>query len=399
MSYSVIEDGHISSPAGFRATGVSSGLKEIRARDLAIVYSQHPCRVAALFTSNALRAAPIFFNQAILARNREGVRAVLINSGYANAGTGQSGLTNAVECAKIAADELEVPRDSIMLMSNGQIGVALPMEKMRDGIRRAASELDSGAGHRAAIAILTTDTRPKDRAFRVQVREGRSIIVAGMAKGNRMPHPRMGSLMAILTTDAPIDSRLLARSLDQSYGKSFGRMMIDSDTSPNDGVILMANGAEGGNPIVDASSWEFAAWQESLDAICTDLAMQVVRDAASGGKFVQIHVRGATNETTARQVAQTVARSASVRWACAKGVAEWGGILVAVGASGVELRPETIELRIGATTVFLDGIPARFDPISVIQTISAPEIEVTIDLHMGPGNATIWTCTSPGDVQ
>jgi glutamate N-acetyltransferase / amino-acid N-acetyltransferase len=397
MTYSVIDDGHVSSPDGFRATGVSAGLKEIRARDLALVYSQRPCRAAALFTTNAITAAPVYFDQAVLARNRESIRAVLVNAGHANAGTGQAGLQNAVECAKIAADELEVPRDSVLLLSTGQIGVALPMDKMREGIRRAASELDSSGGKRAAIAILTGDTRPKDRALRVTLREGRGVTLAGMAKGSRMMQPQLATLLAVVTTDAPIESRLLHRALEQSAARSFGRLAIGGDSSPNDGLILLANGSAGGPPVGDPNSYEFGAFQEALDYLCGDLAQQVAREAASNGKLIHIHVRGAASEATARQVALTVARSSSVRWAYAKGTPDWGGLLVAVGASGVELRPEALELRLGAVTVMADGTAARFDQSALVQAISGPEVELTVDLHIGASAATVWTCTTPMD--
>ncbi len=397
MSYNILDDGHISSPRGFRATGVSGGLKEVRARDLALIYSQKACRAAAVFTTNAILAAPVFFDQAILARNRANIRAVLINAGQANAGTGQQGLADAIECAKLTADELEVPRDSILLMSTGQIGVPLPMQRMREAIRRAVSELDSGGGRRAALAILTTDTRPKDRALVVSLREGRSVVIAGMAKGSRMIHPRLATLLCVITSDVAIDTRLLARSLDQSVRQSFGRLTIDGDTSPNDAIVLLANGASEAPPIVDAGSWEYGAWQEGLDALCANLAQQVLRDAAASGKLVQVHVRGAPDASGARQVAQAVARSASVRWACAHGVADWGGLLVAVGASGAELRPDLLELRLGPALVMLDGLPLRFDAAAAVQALSGPEIELTVDLHMGASSATVWTCTTPVD--
>ncbi|MEN9934904.1 MAG: hypothetical protein RLZZ387_1483 [Chloroflexota bacterium] len=397
MTYSVIDDGHISSPGGFRATGVSAGLKEIRARDLAVVYSQQPCKAAALLTSSAIVAAPVFFTQAILARNRESLRAVVINAGQANAGTGQPGLASAVECAKIAAEELEVPRDSVLLMSTGQIGVPLPMDRMRDGIRRAASELDSSGGRRAAIAMLTSDTRPKDRALRVSLREGRTAVVAGMAKGSRLTHPRSGTLLAVVTTDAPVESRLLHRALEQSAAKSFGRLTLNGEVSPNDCVIALANGQAGGAPLSDPATYEFGAFQEAMEALCADLAQQVVRDAAGAGKFVQVQVRGAASEAAARQVAQAVARSAPVRWACARGLADWGGMLVAVGASGTELRPDALELRVGSVMVMEGGLPVRHEAAAVVQAVSGPEVELTVDLHMGAAAATVWTCTSPID--
>jgi glutamate N-acetyltransferase / amino-acid N-acetyltransferase len=160
-------------------------------------------------------------------------------------------------------------------------------------------------------------------------------------------------------------------------------------------VIALANGAADVPPIVDASSWEYGAWQEALDAICADLAQQVVRDAAANGKFIQVHVRGAFSEANARQVAQTVAQSASVRWACANSVADWGGLLAAVGASGVDLRPDLLELRLGQVPVMLDGVPVKFDSAGVVQALSGPEIELVVDLHVGTSSATVWTCTVP----
>lgn len=398
MTYSIIEDGHIASPQGYRATGVACGLKGLgKMRDLALLYSQRSCKVAAMFTASQTRAAPVFFNQAILARNREAVRAVLINAGHANAGTGQPGLADAVECAKLTADELEVPRDSVLLMSTGIIGVPVPMHRMREGIRRAASELDSGGGHRAAMAIMTTDTRPKERTYRVGLRDGRSVTLAGMAKGTRMIHPRLATLLCLITTDLAIDSRLLARSLQQSVSRSFCRLNIDGDTSPNDTILLLANGAAEGPPVVDASSREYGAWQEALDALTADLAQQVVRDAAASGKIVQVQVRGAPNEGCACEVAEAISGSSAVRRAVAQGRPDWGTMLTAVGNSGAELRPELLELRIGGTTVMREGLPVPYDAAAVTASLSAPEVELLADLHLGPGAAVMWTCTWGGD--
>lgn len=398
MSYTIFEEGHISSPTGYRATGVSAGLKEGRkARDLALIYSQAPCKAAAMFTTSTTKAAPVFFDQAVLARNREGVRAVLINAGQANAGTGQPGLTDAIDCAKLVADELEIPRDSVLLMSSGIIGVPLPMERMRDGIIRAVSELDSGGGKRAALAMLTTDSRPKERAYRVHLREGRRITLAGMAKGTRMIHPQLATLLCVMTTDLPIDTRLLTRSLQQSVSRSFSRLTLDGDSSPNDGVLVLANGLEEGPPVMEVSSWEYGAWQEALDALTADLAQQIVRDAAGTGKIIRVTVRGAQTEAIARQVAQMVARSQAVRNACAQGRPDWGTILAAVGASGTEMRPELLDLYVGDLLLMLEGVPVSFDPTLALQLFSSPEIEFTIDLHLGPVGTTMWTCTWHGE--
>ncbi|GAB4444420.1 MAG: bifunctional glutamate N-acetyltransferase/amino-acid acetyltransferase ArgJ [Chloroflexi bacterium OHK40] len=393
MSYTIFEDGHIASPTGFRATGVSCGLKDgSKARDLALVYSQHPCRVGALFTTSLTKAAPVFLSQAILSRNRESIRAVLINSGHANAGTGQPGLTDAVECAKLVADELEIQRDAVLLMSTGVIGTPLPMQRMREGIRRAVSELDSGGGRRAAVAMLTTDTRPKERVFRVQLREGQRVTLAGMAKGTRMIHPRLGTLLALLTTDLAIDQRLLQRALQQSCARSFERLNLDGDSSPNDSVVILANGAAEGPPVGDGSR-ALAAFQEALDALCADLASQIVRDAAGSGKIMSIRVRGSASEEAARRIADRVAGSRSLRAALRRGTPDWGTILAAVGASEVEFRPELIDLRLGGMLVYQQGQAALYDQVNAVQIVSSPEIEITIDLNTGPAEYTVWTCT------
>jgi glutamate N-acetyltransferase/amino-acid N-acetyltransferase len=369
MSYTIFDDGHISSPSGYRATGVSCGMKDgTRARDLALVYSLHPCKVGALFTTSLTKAAPVFLSQAILSRNRETIRAVLINSGQANAGTGQPGLTDAVECAKLVADELEIQRDGVVLMSTGVIGAALPMSRMRDGIRRAVSELDSGGGKRAAVAMLTTDTRPKERALRVQLAEGQRVTLAGMAKGTRMIHPRLGTLLCVITTDAAIDQRLLQACLQQSAGKSFDRLNLDGDSSPNDSVLIMANGASGAPPIAGGSR-ELANFQEALDALCADLSQQILRDAAGNGKVI------------------------GVRSALRRGTCDWGPILAAVGASGAELRPELLGLRVAGIAVFQEGQAVPFDSAAAIQAFSSPEVEFTVELNAGPVELNVWTCT------
>jgi glutamate N-acetyltransferase/amino-acid N-acetyltransferase len=398
MSYTIFEDGHIASPIGFRATGISCGLKDgSKARDLALIYSQYPCKVGALFTTSVTKAAPVFLSQAILSRNREAIRAVLINSGQANAGTGLPGLNDAVECAKLVADELEIQRDAVLLMSTGVIGVSLPMAKLRDGIRRAVSELDSGGGRRAAVAIMTTDTRPKERVYRVQLREGHRITLAGMTKGTRMIHPQLATLLSVITTDVAIDVRLLNRALQQSVARSFSRLSIDGDSSPNDSIYILANGAAEGPPISDAGSWEFGAFQEALDHLCADLSQQIVRDAAGNGKMIQVTVRGATNDDNARKIALAVVRSSAVRAACRRGAPDWGTILAAIGASGAELRPELLELRVSGLLLMQEGLPVTHEPIAAVQAFSGQEIHLVIDLHLGPIETSMWTCTWSDD--
>lgn len=394
MSYTIYDDGHIASPVGYRATGVSCGLKEgSKARDLALVYSTRPASVAAVFTTSMAKAAPVFLSQAILSRNREAMRAVLINSGHANAGTGQTGLTDAVECAKLVADELEIARDAVLLMSTGIIGVPLPMQKMRDGIRRAVSELDSGGGRRAAVAILTTDSRPKERVLRVQLRDGQRGVLAGMAKGTRLIHPCMATLLVMITTDIAIEQRLLQRALQQSVGRSFNKLNLDGESSPNDSVIILANGAAENPPISDPSSREFGAFQEALDGLCAELAGQVVRDATGSGKIISVRVRGAESEEMARQVADAVARSRSLRLAVKRNLPDWGPLLAAVGGCKAELRPELVDLRVGQVQVLGQGAAVTYEQQALVQALSGPEVEFGVDLNIGPVELTIFSCT------
>jgi glutamate N-acetyltransferase/amino-acid N-acetyltransferase len=200
-----------------------------------------------------------------------------------------------------------------------------------------------------------------------------------------------------LTTDALIEARLLLRSLEQSIARSLGRLSIDNDVSPNDGVILLANGAAGGPAITDINSWEYGAWQEALDVLCNDLTQQIVRDTAANSKLVQIHVRGGASEEQARQVAVAVARSSAVRWSCARSIPDWGSIMVAVGGSGAEIRAEALEIRIGSIITLIDSTAARYDSAAVVQALSGTEVDLLIDLHMGSSTAMVWTCTPMGE--
>ncbi|MFQ3663318.1 MAG: bifunctional glutamate N-acetyltransferase/amino-acid acetyltransferase ArgJ [Chloroflexaceae bacterium] len=394
MNYAIFEDGHIASPQGFRATGVSCGLKDgSKARDLALVYSLHPCRVGALFTTNPIQAAPVFLSQAILSRNREAIRAVLINAGHANAGTGQAGLNDAVECAKLVADELEVPRDAVLLMSTGVIGVPLPMKRIREGIRRAVSELDSGGGRRAALAMLTTDSRPKERVYRVHLRDGQRITLAGMAKGTRLIHPRLATMLCLITSDVAIEQRLLQQALHQSAARTFNRLNLAGDSSPNDTVVALANGAAATPTITDARSPEFEIFQQALTALCADLTQQIVRDAAENGKIIHVRVRGATGEAMARQVADAIAGSRAVRSLLHRGSSDWGPFLSAIGSSCADLRPELLSLRLGSVLVLNEGAAVPFESTSMLQILSMPEVEVTVDLNIGPADLSLWTCT------
>jgi glutamate N-acetyltransferase/amino-acid N-acetyltransferase len=212
-----------------------------------------------------------------------------------------------------------------------------------------------------------------------------------------MIHPQLATLLSVITTDVAIDVRLLNRALQQSVARSFSRLSIDGDSSPNDSIYILANGAAEGPPISDAGSWEFGAFQEALDHLCADLSQQIVRDAAGNGKMIQVTVRGATNDDNARKIALAVVRSSAVRAACRRGAPDWGTILAAIGASGAELRPELLELRVSGLLLMQEGLPVTHEPIAAVQAFSGQEIHLVIDLHLGPIETSMWTCTWSDD--
>lgn len=391
MAWTVLEDGSISSPQGYRATGIHAGFKPTRARDLALVYSTESCTAAAMFTTSAIKGAPVLVDQAVLARNRDHIRAVLINSGVANVGTGRPGLEAAVECTRLVSDELEIPRDSVLLMSTGAIGIPLEMDKMRSGIRRAASELDSKGGPRAAMAILHTDRKPKHLALQVSLRDGHTVTLAGMAKGGVHVHPNLATMLCLITSDVSMPAPLLSRSLRQSVAESFHCVTIDGDMSPNDTVLLMANGAASAPPIISASSWEYGMWQEALNHLTKRLALMVVGDSSDEFPLMAVEINGARTDGEARLAALAIARSLGVRRGWQQGVCDWGAIVAALGGSGAELAVERLSLFCGERQIVQDGQLQ-------LQTLAAlpdPDqqgiIAMRLELQVGSGTTTIWT--------
>ncbi|GIV96417.1 MAG: arginine biosynthesis bifunctional protein ArgJ [Herpetosiphonaceae bacterium] len=390
VAYHILPEGSISSPSGYRATGIHAGLKPNRARDLALISSTQPCTTAAMFTSSVIKGAPVLFDQALLARNRDQIRAVLINSGIANVGLGRAGIEAATECARLVADELEIPADSVLLMSTGAIGVPLPMGQMRAGIRRAVSELDSAGGHRAALAILTTDQQPKEQAVSVQLRNDQEIVIAGMAKGGCRVHPNLATTLCLLTTDAALPAALLARSLRQAIDQSFHCITLDGDMSPNDSVILLANGAARTAPIAAASSWDYGAWQEALNALTRALARMVVEDG-NNQPLLTLEICGARTDGEARLAGLALTRSLGVRQSWRQGLVDWAAIVAALGASGADIAAERLMLQCGDQPIAVDGQILQDTPAMLPSWNEQREIVLRLDLNRGDGRATIWT--------
>jgi glutamate N-acetyltransferase/amino-acid acetyltransferase len=338
-------------PRGFRATGVACGIKKTGALDLALIASESDCSCAGVFTTNRVKAAPVVYDQELLKNNNNAVRAVVINSGCANACTGQVGMEDVCATAEAMAKTIGCRADQVLVLSTGVIGQRLDIEKLRIGIAEAAKQLTQEGGAIAARAIMTTDTKPKLSAV------GNShYSIGGIAKGAGMIHPNMATLLSVITTDAKIAPSLLEKALRAAVAKSFNRLSIDGDMSTNDTLLVLANGASG-YEIRDSEVERFA---ETLTQVATNLAKQIARDGEGATKFVEIVVSGARDDADASRVARAIANSPLVKTAIYGSDANWGRVICAAGYSGVAVESEKMTLWFGDVNVFKHGVPTNF---------------------------------------
>jgi glutamate N-acetyltransferase/amino-acid N-acetyltransferase len=388
----------ITSVPGFQAAGVAVGIKASGDRDLALIVSEVPCSAAAVFTQNRFAAAPVSYDRAVIAANPAGVQAVAINSGCANACTGTAGMANARRMAEMAEQALGLSDHSSLVMSTGVIGVQLPMDKIQRGIREAVAALSPSGGPHAARAIMTTDTRPKTAGVQVEI-GGATVTIAGMCKGAGMIHPNMATMLALVCTDAAITPEALGVALRRAVAVSFNAVTIDGDTSTNDTLAILANGLAGNELIKNPETPFFAAFADSLTAVCVDLAQQIARDGEGATKFVTITVEGAASDADAHRAAKAIANSPLVKTALYGGDANWGRILCAVGYSGAEVDPMRASLFFASPKAGLDwlqvvaqGQPLDYPEAEAAARFAQPEIDIRADLGLGEGRATVWTC-------
>jgi glutamate N-acetyltransferase / amino-acid N-acetyltransferase len=381
-------------PQGYRVGGVACGLKARGRRrkgplDLAVIVSERRAMTAAVFTTNRFAAAPITVCRDHLRRSLGQARGVVINSGGANAATGPEGERRARAVAAAAARSLDCRPEEILVASTGIIG--RPLDHRR--IVRALPGAIRSASHKglpdAAHAILTTDTRPKVRCARATI-GGRTVTVTGFAKGSGMIHPRMATMLAFILTDANVHPRLLDRLLREAVRDSFNAISVDGDCSTNDTVLLMANAAAGGRALLQAGRIK-GTFVRALRAVCRALALDIVTDGEGARRILQIEVHGAASETAADCVARSIANSPLVKTALAGGDPNWGRILSAAGAAGVDFAPERVNLTIGAIPVVRagQGIQNGHD---LRRLFASPRVSVRLDLASGPGRAVLWTC-------
>ena len=383
-----IASGDVASPEGFCAGAVCAGIKRGDALDLGILFSEAPCVVAALFTTNRIKAAPVVLSQQRLQSGRAVAVAVVVNSGCANAFTGEHGLADAAEMAQLAADNVGVSPEDVLVASTGVIGQRLPMELIETGIEKITTS--KGGGGKLARAMMTTDTVPKEAAVAVSVGDT-EFAIGGVAKGSGMIHPDLATLLCFLTTDAAVDIDFLRLSLRKAADASFNMVSIDGDTSPSDMMLIMANGMRGNKPISSGTK-EADAFQQALDQLCIYLAKGVARDGEGATKLIEVTVGGAASAAEARLAARTIVGSPLVKAAIYGGDPNWGRIVAAAGRSGVEVVESKIDLYIGDICVVKAGSSLAFYRDEMVKILRSDEVLINLQLNLGTATATAWGC-------
>ena len=394
LGFSPIDGGSATSPGGFTAAATHAGLKADGALDVALLVSATSCATAGVFTQNALRAAPVIYDAEMVGDRPGRIRAVAMNARIANACTGAPGLEAARAMARSAEEAAGLPPRTALVLSTGVIGVPLPVDKVARGLREAAAKLSPAGGIDAARAIMTTDTRPKHCAVRLETPAG-TIIIGGMAKGAGMIHPDMATLLGVITTDAVSEPGTLRPFWKRVVDHTFNSISVDGDTSTNDTVLFLANGHSGVDPSRDGATWK--VFEEAVTAVARTLALAIVEDGEGATKRLEIQVVGAQTETHAREVGRAIARSALVKTAIYGGDPNWGRVLAAAGVAGVALIADRIKLDAatnggGWLTLASGGANALGDPAEARPIFEQKTIRLRLDLGLGRAEAVVWTC-------
>jgi glutamate N-acetyltransferase/amino-acid N-acetyltransferase len=391
--------GGVTSPQGFRASGVSAGIKRAGTRpdasneqaagplDLALLVSDTPATAAAVFTINKAQAAPVLVSREHLARSGGHARAVIVNSGCANACTGDEGLADARAMASETARLLGCSDDQVLVASTGVIGVGLPMDKIRRALPRAVAALASDQGPAAARAIMTTDPFPKEAAARLVI-DGRGVVIGGMCKGSGMIEPMMATMLGFVTTDASVPLPLLQRALREAVDTTFNAITVDGECSTNDTVVLLANGRSGA-VVSDAT---YGAFADGLTAVCRELALGIVRGGEGATKLVTVRVTGAASDADARRAAKAIANSPLVKTAIHGGDPNWGRLIAVAGRAGVEFDLSRAVVTIGSIVLFENGKPHDEHAPDAAEYLQGKDLTVSVDLGSGPAESTVWTC-------
>ena len=383
--------GGVCSAKGFRAAGVGAEIKYKGRNDVALIVADAPCVAAAVFTTNKVAAAPVVYDREALVPGR--VQAILANSGCANACTGADGLRDARVSALATAGELGIDPRLVLVASTGVIGRRLPLDRLLAGMKSAARALGRTCEHGLAAekAVMTTDTRPKQACAKVTI-GGKTVTVGGMAKGSGMIEPNMATMLGFVTTDAAISRAMLKRALGLALAKSFNRVVVDGDESTNDSLFLLASGKAGNAPIVRAGA-DFDAFRAALEAVCVSLAKQMATDGEGATKFVTVTVRGAKTEKDAARAARAVAKSPLAKTSWFGRDPNWGRVLAAVGYSGAAVEDMKAEVFYDRVWAFRRGRIADARQLAKLAAVMEKDaFTVTVDLHLGAGEASVYTC-------
>lgn len=387
--------GGVTAAKGFQAASTAAGIKYQGRTDMAMVYSEKPCKAAGTFTTNVVKAAPVKWDQDIV-YNHPQAQVIVCNSGIANACTGAEGFDCCRETAKAAAEILNVSEDSVLVASTGVIGMQLPIEKLAEGVRAMAPGLDGSleAGNLAAKAIMTTDTVEKEAAVQLEI-GGKTVTVGGMCKGSGMIHPNMCTMLGFVTTDVKISKELLQEALSQDVKDTYNMVSVDGDTSTNDTVLLLANGmAE--NPEITEKNQDYQSFCQALNYVNTQLAKKIAGDGEGATALFEVKIIGAESKEQAVTLSKSVVTSSLTKAAIYGHDANWGRILCAMGYSGVQFDPEKVDLyfesRAGRIKIIENGVSTGYSEEEATRILSEDAVTAIADIKMGDCTATAWGC-------
>ncbi|MDR1550034.1 MAG: bifunctional glutamate N-acetyltransferase/amino-acid acetyltransferase ArgJ [Hungatella sp.] len=388
-------DGGVTAAKGFKAAAAAAGIKYKDRKDMAMIYSEVPCKAAAAFTTNIVKAAPVKWDKVIV-DNSPYAQAVVINAGIANACTGEEGLRYCMETAEAAAESLSISVSSVLVASTGVIGKQLPMDRIVAGVKAMAPVLDGSqeSGAAAAMAIMTTDTVKKEAAVQFEV-GGKTITIGGMCKGSGMIHPDMCTMLSFVTTDAAISKELLQEALRADIKDTYNMISVDGDTSTNDTVLLLANGMAG-NEEIQTKNEDYEAFCKALNFINETLAKKMAGDGEGCTALFEVKIIGAETKEQAVTLSKSVITSSLTKAAIFGHDANWGRILCAMGYSGAMFDPEKVDLYFesaaGKLKIIENGVALPYSEEEATKILSEPEVTATADIKMGEAAATAWGC-------
>src|ERR1035437_539880 len=385
--FQFIKNDTVTSVQGFKAAGLHIGIKR-RKKDLALIYSEGPCNAAGTFTLNKVKAAPILISKKIIGKKNK-IKAVLVNSGNANACTGEQGHKDALTLQKYCASKLGVKPDEVLVSSTGVIGQPLPMDVILEGINKITGSLSYSGGMDAAEAILTTDLRLKSYAIKIKLTKG-EITIGGICKGSGMIMPNMATMLAFLTTDADIDQPLLQELLLSSVNKTFNKITVDGDTSTNDMVILLANGISGNS--IQKDTDDYNLFLDGLNIISEEMAKSIIADGEGATKLIKVTINNAKTILDADTIAKSIANSPLVKTAFNGADANWGRIISAAGKSGADFNPLKTNIFFDDLPVMLAGYKIVIDEEKASEILNKDNFSVPLDLNEGDCSTTWWTC-------